>query len=487
MAASRDAAASPAGASADPAGVVADPAGVAADPAGVVADPAGMAADPAGVVADPAGAAASRSRLGPPRRTIRLRLTLLYGGLFLLSGIALLVLTYLLVAANFPLIGQSHHANPGAGPGAHGAVSGQVSAGLAAQAQVIQQRAAALHELQIQSGIALAVMTVLSIGLGWLVAGRVLRPLRTITATAQHISASNLHERLAMTGPDDELKELGDTFDALLGRLEGAFDAQRQFVANASHELRTPLARQRTLIEVALADREPTMASLQLACERALVASAQQEQLIDALLTLARSQRGLSQRGRVDLAAITGTVLRSRQPDAQHRQIVLRTSLGPAPALGDEQLAERLVSNLVSNAIVHNVPGGWVEVSTGMRGGQAVLSVANSGPLIPAAELNRLFEPFQRLGASRTGNRDGLGLGLSIVQAIAKAHDAVLAARPLASGGLAIEVRFPAAPAGPAGPAGPLRPAVATRAATATRAAGAQHPPVQSSPVRADD
>ena len=428
-----------------------------------------------------AAAGPTRSRFGPPRRTIRLRLTLLYGGLFLVSGIALLALTYLLVAANFPLIGQSHHANPGAGRGGGpGGVSGQVSAGLAAQ--VIKQRAAALRELQIQSGIALAVMTVLSIGLGWLVAGRVLRPLRTITGAARHISASNLHERLALTGPGDELKELGDTFDALLSRLEDAFDAQRQFVANASHELRTPLARQRTLIEVALADREPTIASLQLACERALVASAQQEQLIDALLTLARSQRGLSQREVVDLGAITSTVVRSRQPDAQHRQIAIRTSLGRALALGDEQLAERLVTNLVSNAIVHNVPGGWVEVSTGMRGGQAVLSVANSGPLIPAAEVDRLFEPFQRLGASRTGNRDGLGLGLSIVQAIARAHDAALAARPLASGGLAIEVRFPAAPAAPAAPVGP---------AAAARPGGAPPAPVPSGsspqPVRADD
>jgi signal transduction histidine kinase len=429
---------------------------------------------------------AGRVRAGWPRRTVRLRLTLLYGGLFLLSGIALLALTYVLVAANFPLIGQSHHANPGAGPGGPGAMSGQVSAGLAAQAQVIKQRAAALRSLQFYSGIALAAMTVLSIGLGWLVAGRVLRPLRTITAAARHISASNLHERLAMAGPDDELKELGDTFDALLSRLEDAFDAQRQFVANASHELRTPLARQRTLIEVALADREPTIASLQLACERALVASAQQEQLIDALLTLARSQRGLSQRGRVDLAAITGRVLRARQAEAQHREIALRASLGPAPALGDERLAERLVSNLVSNAIGHNVPGGWVEVTTGMRGGQAVLSVANSGPLIPAAEVDRLFEPFQRLGASRTSHREGLGLGLSIVRAIATAHDAALAARPLASGGLAIEVSFPAIPATPAGPPGAAEPAGAGRLDGVPRPAGVAGPGIVAGPGAGD-
>ena len=186
-----------------------------------------------------AGRAAWGARLAGrlPRRTIRLRLTLLYGVLFLVSGAALLALTYLLVASNLPMqLRVSGSAQPL-----------QLAPSLfAVQAQAGQQRSVALEDLLVQSGIALAVMTVLSIGLGWLVAGRVLRPLRTITAAAQHTSASNLHERLALTGPDDELKELADTFDAFLARLEGAFDAQRQFVANASHELRTPLARQRT-------------------------------------------------------------------------------------------------------------------------------------------------------------------------------------------------------------------------------------------------
>ena len=183
-----------------------------------------------------------------PRRTIRLRLTLLYGVLFLVSGAALLALTYLLVASSLPVeLRVSGSAAPGQ----------LLPSASALQAQAGQQRTAALDALLVQSGIALAIMTVLSIGLGWVVAGRVLRPLRTITAAAQHTSASNLHERLALTGPDDELKELADTFDAFLARLEGAFDAQRQFVANASHELRTPLARQRTLIEVALADPQP--------------------------------------------------------------------------------------------------------------------------------------------------------------------------------------------------------------------------------------
>jgi signal transduction histidine kinase len=288
-------------------------------------------------------------------------------------------------------------------------------------------------------------MTVLSIGLGWLLAGRVLHPLRTITATARRLSATSLHERLALTGPDDELKELGDTFDSLLARLERSFEAQRQFVANASHELRTPLARQQTLIEVALADPEPTIAALQTACRRALAASTQQDRLIDALLTLAHSQRGLEHREIVDIAGITNGVLESRRTDADRAGLRVSIALRPALALGDAQLVERLAANLVTNAIRHNVPGGWVEVNTGVQAGGAVLSVANSGPLIPAGEVGRLFQPFQRLGTARTARRDSTGLGLSIVSAIVLAHDAQVWARPLGSGGLEVRVHFPPA------------------------------------------
>jgi signal transduction histidine kinase len=373
-----------------------------------------------------------------PRRTIRLRLTLLYGVLFLVSGAALLALTYLLVATNLPVqLRVSGSAAPGQLPPSPFAV--QVQAG--------QQRSVALEDLLVQSGIALAVMTVLSIGLGWVVAGRVLRPLRTITAAAQHTSASNLHERLAMTGPDDELKELADTFDAFLARLEGAFDAQRQFVANASHELRTPLARQRTLIEVALADPQRSTASLQAACGRALAASEQQERLIDALLTLAHTQRGLRARVPIDVGAITRDVLEARQDEASRGGLTVRADLGAAPSAGDPRLAERLAANLVGNAIRHNTPGGWVSASTGLRAGRAVLTVANSGPVIPPAQVGRLFEPFQRLGEDRVAGPGGSGLGLSIVKAVAAAHDAWVHARALPGGGLEVQVHFPAAPA----------------------------------------
>jgi signal transduction histidine kinase len=380
-----------------------------------------------------------RYRLRLPRRSVRLRLTLLYGGLFLASGTGLLALTYLLVVTRFRAFALYRGVVPSSGTLPGQSLLEQIAN---------QQHAEALTGLLQGSGLALAAMTVISIGLGWLVAGRVLRPLRTITTAAQRISASNLHERLDMNGPDDELKELGDTFDALLGRLEAAFEAQHQFVANASHELRTPLARQRTIVEVALADPEPGIDSLQAACKRVLAASEQQERLIEALLTLARSQRGLDHWERIDLGVIVNEVMLSRQPEAQRRGIGARTVLQPAPALGDPRLAERLVANLLDNALRYNLQGGWVQVTTHASRGRAMLSVANTGPVVPPDQVGRLFRPFQRLGTDRTRSRDGLGLGLSIVNAIVEAHSAQIRARSLAGGGLEIQVRFPRLPQG---------------------------------------
>jgi signal transduction histidine kinase len=393
---------------------------------------------------------------------VRLRLTLVYGGLFLLSGAALLAITYLLVSRSLPAgpVTGKAAAPPGAAPGdavfiqARAGNCGFLTGPLGTPAQVAdrvqqclsQQRALELKQLLTESGIALAIMTVVSIGLGWLVAGRVLRKLSTITAAARSISASSLHARLALDGPDDELKELGDTFDGLLARLEAAFGAQRQFVANASHELRTPLARQRTLIEVALAEPEPSIAALQDLCRRVLATGEEQERLIEALLTLARSQRGLDRREPVDLAAITGDVLLARQPEAELRGLTVDTTLRPAPALGDARLAERLAANLVDNAVRHNVAHGTIGVATGIRAGHAVLSVWNTGPVVPRDQVGRLFQPFQRSTAGRTGTREGLGLGLSIVAAIAEAHGAWLQANALTGGGLVIKAGFPPAP-----------------------------------------
>lgn len=399
--------------------------------------------------------------LGLRQRTFRVYLTAVYGGLFLLSGTGLLALTYWLADTRFPVAGHSSDssARPGAAtepaaassapPGNPGLLPSQLQPGAAeARAQAAHTKAAALHSLLMMSGVALAAMAVISIGLGWLVAGRMLRPLRMVTAAARHISASNLDERLAMTGPDDELKELGDTFDDLIERLERAFDAQRQFVANASHELRTPLARQRALIEAALDDRERTVLSLEKACQRVLVASGKQERLIDALLTLARSQRALTHCRPVELAGVVSDVLRAREPDASKRELRLCAALVHAPALGDLQLIERLAVNLVANAIAHNVRGGWIKIATGVRDGHATLSIANAGAVVPPAAVSRLFEPFQRLDVRRTVGDDGLGLGLSIVRAIAEIHDARICAHALPGGGLDIEVSFPPIPPG---------------------------------------
>ncbi len=296
--------------------------------------------------------------------------------------------------------------------------------------------------LAIVSVIALALMAALSMGLGWLIAGRVLRPLRTITTAARDISATNLHQRLALTGPDDEFKELGDTFDGLLARLDASFHSQRQFVANASHELRTPLARLKTLVQTVLADPNATPESLRATHERVLASEKQLEGLIEALLSLAGGERDLGRREPVDLMAVTDEVLAGRRLEIQRRGLRLNATFDPAGVEGDPQLVERLVVNLLENAITHNLAGGRIDVTTTTESGQAILSVANDGPAITAEELDRLQQPFQRLGAARTHRGDGHGLGLSIIQAIAAAHGAKLTLTPEPSGGLHAEVRF---------------------------------------------
>jgi signal transduction histidine kinase len=422
-----------------------------------------------------------------PHRTVRVRLTLLYGGLFLLSGAALMAIAYaLLVNAGFvftlqngtgnePLTVRPTLARTGQSPGfvAPGSTthpSAQTMAHWRTVAQCMRQhgvssfpdpttsvplnltgyreiadrdrailaipatintqspafirattacgfmpdytdltaqdthrRTQVRQELLIQSGIALAGMSLLSLGLGWLVAGRVLQP------------------------------------------LEDAYQAQRQFVANASHELRAPLTRQRALIEVALANPEASVASLRSTYERVLASEQQLEQLIDGMLSLTRGQAGLERRERLDLAPIASQALLARESELKGLDLDVRATLAPAPTAGDPRLVERLIANLIDNAIRHNAPGGHLKITTGPRDRHAILTITNTGPTIPSEQIQRLFQPFQRLGAARTQHNSGHGLGLSIVQAIASAHRAELSAHARPEGGLTIEISFPPA------------------------------------------
>jgi signal transduction histidine kinase len=273
----------------------------------------------------------------------------------------------------------------------------------------------------------------------------VLFPLRTMIATTRQISAENLSKRLDMPGLGDELKDLGDTIDGLLERLDDAFVAQRNFVANASHELRTPLTLQRTLLQMTLTDPRPTIAAFRKTCEEVLAAGEQQEQILEALLTLARSQRGLDNRQFHDLAIITADVLHDHEPDAAQRGVAVRASITATPVLGDANLLKRLVSNLVENGLRYNIPHGELDVLVTVSDGRPRLKITNTGHAIPDSQADRLLQPFQRLSTGRTASQEGHGLGLSIVGAIAKAHDAALSVKPRAHGGLDVEVSFPEA------------------------------------------
>jgi signal transduction histidine kinase len=372
------------------------------------------------------------------RRSVRVRLTALYSGLFLLTGAMLLAITYVLT--NSMVVGGE----PGTGAGTSKvlimppnfkSVNGLVKQELASQ------RTDVLNALLVESAVALGIMAVVSVLLGWLMAGRVLRPLRTMSHRVRHLSEDNLHERLAVAGPPDELKDLADTFDGLLARLDSAFKAQRLFVANASHELRTPLTLERTLIEVSLADPEPTVESLQNTCRRLLANSRHQENLIEALLMLARSQRGIESRRPVDLAVLVKEVVATRADD----HVRLDTDLASATVSGDAHLLERLVVNLVDNALRHNVPDGWMAVRTGTPDGWPTLCVVNAGPVIRPDQIAELVQPFRRLDGERR-RQQGLGLGLSIVAAITTAHGGRLTACPVSGGGLRVDVTLPPVP-----------------------------------------
>ena len=405
--------------------------------------------------------------------TLRLRLTLIYGALFLVAGAVLLTLNFALVQRGLDRqegrIGMRIEGLAGAVPGealdfvrpapdpsmlvtADGRRLDQVLAEYQAEL-----RDTALHQLVVQSSIALGIVALASVGVGWVVAGRALRPLTKVTATARRLSEANLHERLALDGPDDELKELADTFDAMLGRLEAAFESQRRFVANASHELRTPVSIQRTLVDVALADPDTSPEEFRTMAIAVGDAADRSESLIDGLLVLARSERGDLPRDPVDLADVVTAALDQVAADAAAAHLRVERDVHPAPMTGSRVLLERLVANLVQNAVRHNQEGGWLRVHTGTDGSTSILSVANGGPTLTADQVPALFEPFRRLSADRqTSDRRqpadrvdssrGVGLGLSIVRAVAVAHRGGVRAEPLTSGGLIVKVRLPQHP-----------------------------------------
>jgi signal transduction histidine kinase len=397
--------------------------------------------------------AAKRIWDGLQHPTVRLRLTAIYAGTFALCGVALIAITLWLTATGdvlFPGLGLSlssgqvfvaTQSNPsGILPGQDFVGNAQFAVTQAA-ADSIRQKA--LGDLFRSGAIALVLTLSLAVLLSWLAAGRALAPLRSITSTARRLTHDNMRERIALDGPRDELRDLADTVDAMLDRLSSAFDAQKRFVSNASHELRTPLTRERALVDVTLADPHASVASLRAMAERVRVAVDEQERLIDGLLTLARGERGLDRFENVELADVAARALEASAPSGHPSEIHVMRALESAHVRGDPELLERMATNLVDNALKHNVSGGWVEVRTSAVDGFATLQVANGGPVIPQAVVPALFEPFRRHGTDRTGPRRGNGLGLSIVSAIAAAHGGVVRAEPGVSGGLEVKVTLP--------------------------------------------
>jgi signal transduction histidine kinase len=379
-----------------------------------------------------------------PRRTVRLRLTVLYGALFIVSGAALLTITYLLVAhatGNRLFIRRQSVAPSGITSVPH--VFLIAADQLKRQAEA--QHAHELHQLLVESGLALAIMSVLSLAAGWLMAGRVLAPLRTMTATTQRISEANLHQRLALAGPSDELTDLANTIDGLLARLETAFEAQRRFVANVSHELRTPLTMMRTSLDVATgkpAGVSPELTALELKLREGLE---QADRLVESFLTLARAHNGaVAERAAVNLPELAQASLDVHAEAMATGGLSVRTALAPATVTGNRTLLARMVDNVIDNAVRHNHAGGWIRVFTQRNRAGARVTVESGGAPLAKGAVAELAQPFQRLGGARRGSEHGVGLGLSIVEAIAQAHGGALALEAQPDGGLRVTVTLPA-------------------------------------------
>jgi signal transduction histidine kinase len=403
-------------------------------------------------------------RLWPQK--IRARLTLGYAALFFAAGAALLGITYGLVASSLPTqpppswttssqekhllqqacgdSGTAFQSNPPIPgekplPGCKQA-EGAYSAGTAAGMQALRENT--LSKLLGFWLLGLGILTVASGGLGWYMSGRVLRPVRVITETAKRASEQHLGERLALTGARDELKELADTFDDMLERLDTAFAAQRRFVANASHELRTPLTVMRTAIDVTSAKPSPTTRQLTDMAVRVRRSIDQAESMIEALLALAVSDQGKLSTEFTDLATWAEDAIDAAAPEIERLSLMVEAKLDPAETVGDPQLLERMINNLVDNAVRHNEPGGWIRLRTGRSHTTVYLDVSNSGPFVPDDKVPELFEPFRRMEA-RTGSRDGVGLGLSITRSVATAHGATVTVRSQPEGGLDVSVVIP--------------------------------------------
>jgi signal transduction histidine kinase len=393
----------------------------------------------------------------PFRLTIRGRLTLVYGGLFLLAGVLLLGVTYFLAAHQLlddlpPTNPEAAVAPPSDGP------SKQLLDEARSQspdddmpAFLRQTRENALRELLSQGAIALGLVGAAAIGFGWLIAGRLLQPLHRITGTARRIADApstdrGLRQRIALHGPRDEVKELADTFDLMLDRLDHSFDGQRRFIANASHELRTPLTLNRALIEVEL-DPETVSPDMGQVGAKLLAVNNRHERLLDGLLLLARSERDVLKRSYVDLADIVEHAVEHATARTPADTVDIRTELAEAPTAGNPVLLERLAQNLIENGVKYNVAEhGWVSVTTGTQpDGTVALRVGNTGPVVPRHEVPHLFEPFHRLDGARTATAPGAGLGLSIVRAVARAHGGEAHAEARAEGGLVVTVTLPTA------------------------------------------
>jgi signal transduction histidine kinase len=374
-----------------------------------------------------------------PRRSIRLRLAALLTALFVLLGGALLAVSYALVSSN--LTDDRQHAQTAADVDLHQVLRPEQRRLVLEQVRAAQDQLAddSLRKLTVQYLAIMAAMAVLSGALGWLVAGRVLRPMSEITATARRVSNESLHERIALEGPDDELKQLADTFDSMLGRLEAGFERQAAFVRNASHELRTPLSVIRTEADVTLADEADDPEALRRSLAVVREAGQRSERLVDALLTLARADRDDPPRIEVDLSEL----VRQLTDETDVGGLRLELALRPARVLGDPQLLRTMAANLIDNAVRHNSAGGWIEIGTESAGDDARLVISNSGATMTAEEAASLTEPFRQLGTPRT--RDGVGLGLSIAASVAQAHGGQLAIDPLERGGLRVAIRLPAA------------------------------------------